>query len=480
MTRPGAGSRTSWSDYVELSERQHWYTVIAAFDGGSRTLTGNGPADRLPAVEVTASFFDVLGVAPSHWTRIRAVRRRIGRRPCCHPVERRLEAAARRRRVGDRPHAHAEWHAPHRHRHPAAGIHLSTARRRRSLAAAAAVEGAAGSPVPPLARHRRAPPRRRDGGPGAPGVAGDRRRVAEARRVARVDRASPRVASGRHRRGRAPGDARAERRGAAVAAGRRHERVGSHPVARRGPRGRARCPCRTRRDTLQAAASAGRRIRLRGLVRHGARPAARQLGGLELRGDGSSAISRVAAVRRHDRRIAARRAVHAALLLHRRHRCEHRSSMAERRPARAAGRRQRADDAGTRHRAAADDAGRRADRAGGRAAGRSGADRAQRRAADARVAGLRPARADHGAAVAARHAIRERRRDAGRHGSPARAPPRRAGRDRGGGHRPGGAHRQRQHRGLHRRGTRALGRGAGHGPDSIGDSRATSAPWASR
>ena len=65
MTRPGAGSRTSWSDYVELSERQHSYTVIAAFDGSSRTLTGNGPADRLPAVEVTASFFDVLGVAPS-------------------------------------------------------------------------------------------------------------------------------------------------------------------------------------------------------------------------------------------------------------------------------------------------------------------------------------------------------------------------------------------------------------------------------
>ena len=56
------GGTVSWSDFVDLSERLHAFSAIAGYSGGSRTLTGAGPAERLPAIEVTPGFFDVLGV----------------------------------------------------------------------------------------------------------------------------------------------------------------------------------------------------------------------------------------------------------------------------------------------------------------------------------------------------------------------------------------------------------------------------------
>ena len=55
----------SWSDFIDLSGRLHAFSAIAGYSGGSRTLTGAGAAERLPAIEVTPAFFDVLGVTPA-------------------------------------------------------------------------------------------------------------------------------------------------------------------------------------------------------------------------------------------------------------------------------------------------------------------------------------------------------------------------------------------------------------------------------
>jgi putative ABC transport system permease protein len=60
-----AGADLSWWDFTDLSQRLGTYALVAGYSGGSRTLTGVGPAERLPALEITAGFFDVLGVAPA-------------------------------------------------------------------------------------------------------------------------------------------------------------------------------------------------------------------------------------------------------------------------------------------------------------------------------------------------------------------------------------------------------------------------------
>lgn len=59
------GGSLSWSDYLDLSARLHAFSAIAGYSGGSRTLTGVGAPERLPAIEVTSTFFDVLGVTPA-------------------------------------------------------------------------------------------------------------------------------------------------------------------------------------------------------------------------------------------------------------------------------------------------------------------------------------------------------------------------------------------------------------------------------
>jgi putative ABC transport system permease protein len=59
------GKSVSWSDFVDLSSRLHSFSAIAGYSGASRTLTGLGSPERLPAIEVTPTFFDVLGVAPA-------------------------------------------------------------------------------------------------------------------------------------------------------------------------------------------------------------------------------------------------------------------------------------------------------------------------------------------------------------------------------------------------------------------------------
>jgi putative ABC transport system permease protein len=59
------GADVSWWDFMDLSGRLRAFSAIAGYNGGSRTLTGAGAAERLPAIEVTPRFFEVLGVAPA-------------------------------------------------------------------------------------------------------------------------------------------------------------------------------------------------------------------------------------------------------------------------------------------------------------------------------------------------------------------------------------------------------------------------------
>ena len=59
------GSNLSWADFIELRDGLHSYAALAGFNGGSRTLTGAGAAERLSASAVTAPFFSVLGVRPA-------------------------------------------------------------------------------------------------------------------------------------------------------------------------------------------------------------------------------------------------------------------------------------------------------------------------------------------------------------------------------------------------------------------------------
>ena len=85
------GRSVSWSDYLDLSGRLHAFSAIAGYSGASRTLTGAGTAERLPAIEVTPAFFDVLGCA-GDWARFTpdAV---AGAAPVVITVGRRLDAA---------------------------------------------------------------------------------------------------------------------------------------------------------------------------------------------------------------------------------------------------------------------------------------------------------------------------------------------------------------------------------------------------
>ncbi len=62
LTRQGRSF--SWADFIELSRLQTFSTV-AGYSGASRTLTGIGQPERLPALEITPTFLDVLGVRPA-------------------------------------------------------------------------------------------------------------------------------------------------------------------------------------------------------------------------------------------------------------------------------------------------------------------------------------------------------------------------------------------------------------------------------
>jgi len=59
-----AGGNLSWPDFQDYRTAQQTFTALAGYSGGSRTLTGFGPPDRIAMAEVTTEFFSVLGVRP--------------------------------------------------------------------------------------------------------------------------------------------------------------------------------------------------------------------------------------------------------------------------------------------------------------------------------------------------------------------------------------------------------------------------------
>ena len=59
-----AGRNMSWPDFLDLRARQRTFVDLAGYSGGSRTVIGAGPADRLSMAEVTDAFFRLLGVQP--------------------------------------------------------------------------------------------------------------------------------------------------------------------------------------------------------------------------------------------------------------------------------------------------------------------------------------------------------------------------------------------------------------------------------
>lgn len=61
--RDGGSGNLSWPDFLDYARQNRTLAAMAAYSGGSRTLTANGaPAQRVPVVMVTGKFFDVLGV----------------------------------------------------------------------------------------------------------------------------------------------------------------------------------------------------------------------------------------------------------------------------------------------------------------------------------------------------------------------------------------------------------------------------------
>ena len=54
----------SWPEYVDWRALNQSFDEIAAYDGGSRTLTGVDGAERVPVAQVTGNFFRTLGVNP--------------------------------------------------------------------------------------------------------------------------------------------------------------------------------------------------------------------------------------------------------------------------------------------------------------------------------------------------------------------------------------------------------------------------------
>lgn len=63
--RPSTSGNVSYPDYLDYRAQNSTLVDVAAFDGGSRTLTGVGHPDRVPMAEVTEGFFALLGVRPA-------------------------------------------------------------------------------------------------------------------------------------------------------------------------------------------------------------------------------------------------------------------------------------------------------------------------------------------------------------------------------------------------------------------------------
>ncbi len=63
--RDRSSGNVSWPDFVDYRAGNSSLRALAAHNGGTRTLSGIGPADRIAIAEVTEEFFSVLGVRPA-------------------------------------------------------------------------------------------------------------------------------------------------------------------------------------------------------------------------------------------------------------------------------------------------------------------------------------------------------------------------------------------------------------------------------
>lgn len=63
--RDSSSGNVSWPDFLDYRSRAGTLSTIAGFNGGTRALTGEGPADRVTVVEVTTNFLATLGVRPA-------------------------------------------------------------------------------------------------------------------------------------------------------------------------------------------------------------------------------------------------------------------------------------------------------------------------------------------------------------------------------------------------------------------------------
>lgn len=89
----------SWPDLIDYQRGNQSLSDIAAYNGGSRTLiTSGAPAERVPAVMVTAPFFDVLGVVAAMGRTLNA-----GDMPASAPPVVVLTDASWRKRFGADP-----------------------------------------------------------------------------------------------------------------------------------------------------------------------------------------------------------------------------------------------------------------------------------------------------------------------------------------------------------------------------------------
>lgn len=65
LQRDASSGNVSWPDFIDYERDNQTLSGMAAYTGGSRTLIAPGAAaERIPSAQVTAKFFEVLGVKP--------------------------------------------------------------------------------------------------------------------------------------------------------------------------------------------------------------------------------------------------------------------------------------------------------------------------------------------------------------------------------------------------------------------------------
>ena len=128
------------ADYLDLVALQRSFSAIGAYRTRTLELSGRGEPEQVHGAEVTASVFDVLGVAASQGRTFLARRRpaRVRRRD----HQPRSVDAAIQRRCGPRAGAAARSAALHDRRRHASGVRVSARRRLRQCAACGRVAAA--------------------------------------------------------------------------------------------------------------------------------------------------------------------------------------------------------------------------------------------------------------------------------------------------------------------------------------------------